>query len=187
MYLSPVSSLDPNSDPKYKPYFHLNKHHDRLFAIDLAAAQNSLEFCQTANGSVLRCDTVPSELLTMIINLKDGSERSRKEENKEEQPSPKKKSRYGHGQPRDTSWHNTKQETSEPGKLTSISSTAEIIKENRSSKFDVQCAYFSKRSRSGTVSCRCGKKLGGLTAVQEKNAQFTLEKGCHIIQSPVQL
>ena len=80
-----------------------------------------------------------------------------------------------------------KQETSERRKLTSISSTAEIIKENRSSKVYVQCTCCSKRSRLGTVFCRLGKKLGGLAAVQEKNAQVTVEKGCQIIQSLVQL
>ena len=44
-----------------------------------------------------------------------------------------------------------------------------------------------QKSRFGTVLCRCGKKLGGLTAVQAKNAQVTIEKACQIIQSPVQL
>ena len=39
----------------------------------------------------------------------------------------------------------------------------------------------------GTVFCRCGKKLGGLAAVQENNAQVTIEKDCQIIQSLVQL
>ena len=37
---SRVSSLDPNLDPKCKPYHHLNKHHDRLCVFDLGAAQN---------------------------------------------------------------------------------------------------------------------------------------------------
>ena len=45
----------------------------------------------------------------------------------------------------------------------------------------------TRRSRFGTVFCRCGQKLGGLTAVQEKNAQVTIEKGCPIIRSLVQL
>ena len=35
----------------------------------------------------------------------------------------------------------------------------------------------SKRSRSGPVSAGRGKKLRGLTAVQEKNAQVTVERG----------
>ena len=77
-----------------------------MTVIDLEAAQNSLEFYQTANGSALCFDTIPSELFSMIINLKNGSEKFGKEEYKEEQPSPKKKSRYDHGQPRETSWHN---------------------------------------------------------------------------------
>ena len=108
VYLSPVSPLGPNHDPKYKPYQHMKQHRDRLFVMDLEAAHNSLEFYQTANGSVLCCDTVPSEFLTKIINLKDGSERFGKAEYEEEEPSPKRKSRYDLGQPRDTSWHNTK-------------------------------------------------------------------------------
>ena len=58
-----------------------------------------------------RChDTVSSEFLTKIINLKDGSERFGEEEYKEEQQSPKKKSRCDHGQPMETSWRNTKQQ-----------------------------------------------------------------------------
>ena len=69
-----VSGSKP-PDPKYKSYFHLKNHHDRLFVVDLEAAQNSLEFCQSANGSVVCYDTVPSEFLTKIINIKDGTER----------------------------------------------------------------------------------------------------------------
>ena len=33
----------------------MKSHRDQLFVIDLEAAQNSMEFCQTANGSV-SCD-----------------------------------------------------------------------------------------------------------------------------------
>ena len=65
--------------------------------IDLKAAPNSLEFFQTANGSVLSYDTVPSEFLTKIINLEDGSERFGKEENEEEEWSPTKKGRRDQG------------------------------------------------------------------------------------------
>ena len=75
MHFSLVSTLDPSPDPKYKPYIHRKNRHDRLFVIDLEAAQNSLEFNQTANESVLCYDTVPSEFLTKIINLKEGSQR----------------------------------------------------------------------------------------------------------------
>ena len=92
-----MSSFDSNPDPKYKPNFHLNKRHDRLFVFDLEAAQNSLEFLSD-NGSVLCHDTVPSEFLTKVINPKDGSQRSGKAECKEELPSRKKKSQYDHGQ-----------------------------------------------------------------------------------------
>ena len=84
-------------------------------------------------------------------------------------------------------WHNIKGETFEPRQQREISSTAEIIEENTSSEAFVQCHYCAERSRPGRVPCRCGKKLGGLTALQEKNAQVTCEKGCQIIQSLVQL
>ena len=33
-----------------------------------------------------------------------------------------------------------------------------------------------KRSRLGTICCRCGDKLGGVTATQEKNAHMTIQK-----------
>ena len=58
----------------------MKNHYDRLFGVDLEAAQNSVEFYQTANGSVLCYDTVPSEFLKMIITLRDGSERFVQEE-----------------------------------------------------------------------------------------------------------
>ena len=76
-----------------KPFLYFKNHHDRFFVIDLKAAPNSLEFYQTATGSVLSYDTVPSEFLTKIINLEDGSERFGKEENEEEESSPTKKGR----------------------------------------------------------------------------------------------
>ena len=44
---------------------------ESMFVIRLEAAQNSLEFYHTANGSVLRYATVPAEFLTKIINIKD--------------------------------------------------------------------------------------------------------------------
>ena len=47
MYVSVVSSLDP------KLYLLMTNHHDRLFVMDLEAAQNSLGFYQTANGESL--------------------------------------------------------------------------------------------------------------------------------------
>ena len=49
VYFSLVSPLDPDTDPKYKPYFHLKNQHDPLFVIDLEAAQNpagSLSDCE---------------------------------------------------------------------------------------------------------------------------------------------
>ena len=56
-----------------------------------------------------------------------------------------------------------------------------------SSEVYVQRNYCNKRSRSGTIFCRCGKKLGGMTELQEKNAQVTNVKGSQIIQALVQL
>ena len=58
----------------------MKNHYDRLFVVDLEAAQNSVEFYQKANGSVLCYDTVPSEFLKKIITLRDGSERFVQEE-----------------------------------------------------------------------------------------------------------
>ena len=52
VYFSLVSPLDPYPDPKHKPYLHLKNHHGRWFVIDLEEVHNSLEFDQTANGSV---------------------------------------------------------------------------------------------------------------------------------------
>ena len=188
VYFSVVSPLDPNTDPKYKPYLHMKNHHERLFVMDLEAAQNSLGFNQTANGTVLCYDTVPSEFLTKIINLKDGSERFGKDEYLEEQVSPKKRSRHDHGQPRETSWHNTKQETIEPRQLRAISRTAEIIKENRSSEMYAQCTCVVPKEADGEqISADVERSLADGTAVQEKNAQVTDENGCQFIQSLVQL
>ena len=82
LYFSPVPPVDPCPGPEYKPYIHWKNHHARLIVIDLEASQMSLEFCQTAKGSVLCHDTVPSEFLTKIIILKDGSRRVGIEENK---------------------------------------------------------------------------------------------------------
>ena len=62
-----------------------------------------------------------------------------------------------------------------------------MIKENESSEVHVQSTHGTKRSRLGTIFCRCGNKHGGLAAVEEENARVTIEKGCQIIQSLVQL
>ena len=51
-----------------------------------------------------------------------------------------------------------------------------MIRENKSSEVHVQCNCCTKRSRLGTIFCRCGEKLGGLTEIQEKNAQMTIQK-----------
>ena len=65
------------------------------------------------------------------INIKEGSERFGKEEFKEEDSSPTKKSRCDQGQPRETSWNEVKQKTLETRQLGEISSTAEKIKEKQ--------------------------------------------------------
>ena len=44
VYFSVVLPLDPNPDPRYKPYFHLKNRHGQLFVIEVEAAQNPLEF-----------------------------------------------------------------------------------------------------------------------------------------------
>ena len=179
VYFSLVSLLDPCPDPRYKSYIHTKNHHDRLFVLDLDAKQNSLEFYQTANGSVLCHDTVPSEFLKEIISLQDGSERFGKEENKKGVFT--RKSRCDHGQPRETSCRNTKQETIEPGQLRANSSTAEIIKRAKNSEVHAQCNYCPKKTQIGNSFLQMWKNLGGLTALQETNARVTIERGSQII------
>ena len=71
----------------------MRNHHDRLFVIHLEAAQSSLEFFLTANGSVWCYDTVLAEFPTKIINIQDGSDWFEKEESKERESSPTKRSR----------------------------------------------------------------------------------------------
>ena len=82
MYFSLVSPLYRDPDPKHKPLIHLLNQHDLLSVLDLEATQTLLEFYQTADGSVLCYDTVPSECLPKIINIKDGSERIGKAQSK---------------------------------------------------------------------------------------------------------
>ena len=56
-----------------------------------------------------------------------------KEESEEEESSPTRR-RRDQGQPRRTSWHEVKQEALETRQVGEISSTAEILEENKSSK-----------------------------------------------------
>ena len=63
------------NEKKCKPYLDVKENHDVMYLIDPKTAQESFDFDQTANGSVLCYDTVPAEFLTMIVNLKDGSPR----------------------------------------------------------------------------------------------------------------
>ena len=92
MYFSLVSPFDKNPDPKYKPYIHMKNHNDRWYVIALEEAQNSLDFYQTANGSVLCYITIPPEFLLKIINLKNKSVRFLKDFVKsEEEWSPSKR------------------------------------------------------------------------------------------------
>ena len=182
-YFLPVPRLDPYPNPKYKLHFHMKIHQDRLFVIDQEAAQNSLEVHQAASGSVLCYDTVPAEFLTKTINMKDRSEwlvRGEFEEEEEEESSPTKRIRRDRGQPREASWHEVKQKTLETRQLGEFSSTAEILKENKSSEVHAQSNCCTKRNRLRTMFCRCGKKLGRLRASQEINAQMTIEKGSHV-------
>ena len=83
MCFSLVPPLDQNPDRKYEPFFHLKKHYDLMFVIDLEAAQKSLDLHQTANGGVLRYDTVWAEFFTKIISIQDGAERFVKAPSKE--------------------------------------------------------------------------------------------------------
>ena len=78
-------------------------------------------------------------------------------------------------------------ETLETRPLGELSSTAEVLKENKRCEVYAQCNYCAKRTRFGSNFCRCGQMLSGLTELQDKNAQITLEKGSQIIQSLVQL
>ena len=50
-------------------------------------------------------------------------------------------------------------ETLETRPLGELSSTAEILKENKRSEVYAQCNYCHKRTRFGSYFCRCGKKL----------------------------
>ena len=76
VYFSLVSPLDKNPEKTCKPYNHMKEYHDVLYEIDLRAAQETLDFYQTANWRVLCYDTVPAEFLIMVVNSKDGSLRS---------------------------------------------------------------------------------------------------------------
>ena len=59
VHCSLVSPLDQNPETKYKPYIHQKSHQDQVLAIDLEAAQSSLDlFSQTTNRSVLCCETL---------------------------------------------------------------------------------------------------------------------------------
>ena len=136
---------------------HMKIHHDRLFVIDVEAAQNSLEVHQAANGSTLCYGTVLAEFLTKIINMKDGSKRFVRGEFEEEESSPTKRIRRDRGQPREASWHEVKQKTLETRQLGEFSSTADILEENKISEVHAQCNC-TKRNRLRTRFCRCGKK-----------------------------
>ena len=53
VYISLVSPLDPDTDQRYKPYFHLKNRHGGSFVIDLEAAQNPLEFLPNSERECL--------------------------------------------------------------------------------------------------------------------------------------
>ena len=128
-------------------------------------------------------DRVPSEFLTEIINLKDGSGKVREKKNiKRSNCLPRKGADTTNGQPRETSWHNTKQETIEPGQLRAISSTAEIIKEKRSSEVYAQCTCCSKRSRWWTDFCRCGKSLADGQPYKKRTLKLQMRTAANSFQ-----
>ena len=111
-----------------KPYLHLKNHHDVWFVIDLEAEQNSMVFFHGTRGSVSCNDTVPAEIFTTIINMKDGSERFEKAQSKEGEASPTKKGRRDRNTPRKTSGHESQdQETLESRPLGELLSTEEVF------------------------------------------------------------
>ena len=139
MYLSLVSSLDPNPNPKCNPYLHMKNHHDRWFVIVMEAAQNSLILLQTVNGSVLwlrhSSVRVPHNSHQPHRRIRKGSAKKNRMKTNRLQ---RKRVDATKGQPRETSSHEVKQETLETGQLSEISDTAEIIKENQSSEVYAQ-------------------------------------------------
>ena len=135
----------------------MKKHHDRLFVIDLDSAQKTIEFYKTVTGSVSCYDTLPAEFLTKIINIKDGTERFVKAQIKLREALSTKKSRPEHSQ------------------------------SNQTSEVYVQCTWCTRYSRIGTIFCRCGKKIGWPTQIQEKNARMTIEEGSQVINALISI
>ena len=147
----------------------------------MEAAQNLLDFHQTATT-----DLRPS-LSRRSSTSKTDQKGSEKKNLKRSNRLPRNRvdtSMDSRGKPPGKTQHKKQLSSRQPR---ANFSTADVIKEIRSSEVYVQCTCCSKRSTLGTVFCRCGKKLGGWTAVQEKNAQVIIEKGCQSIQSLVQL
>ena len=143
-----------------------------------------MEFCQTANGSVLCHEAVPSEFLTKTSTSKT-DQKVGKEEFQEEESSPTKESRHDQGQPRETSWHEVKRESVKARHLWEISSTAEIIEENKSSEVHVQCNYCTKRKQIRNSVLQMWKEAWRIDSVtrQERSS----DKGCQIMEALVQL
>ena len=177
VYFSLVSPPVPNGDPKHKPHIPMKNHHDRLCVIDLVEAQNSLEFYQTAKGSVLCYNTIPPEFPAKIISPRNKSVRFlRKTSSKM-----KTKFRLRH--------HESKREPEKQAAThvhvedtLKFPTKEEVSKENISSEVCSQCEYSTKNTRMGTIFCKCGKKFGGRTTLSEQNAQVVYQQGGEVIQ-----
>ena len=72
VYFSLVSLLDPDTDRRYKPYFHLKIRHGGLFVIDLEAAQNRLEVLPNSERECLVLRHSSVRVLAEIINIQVG-------------------------------------------------------------------------------------------------------------------
>ena len=185
MCFSFVSPLDRDPDPKYKPYLHLKNHPTNCFVNDLEVAQNSFFpnsereclMLQHTSSRALHQDHQHERWMGTVFKRIIYRKRIII---KEEKPTRR-------DAPRETSGHELNgHETLETRPLGGILRTAEILKENKKQIY-FQCTSYTRRNRLGTIFCRCGKKLGELTDLQEKNAQMTIEKGSHVIRALVQL
>ena len=169
-----VSSVDPNPDPKH--HLHMKNHHDRLCEIDLETAQNSLEFCQTTNGSVL-CATTQFRL----------SSSHKSSTSKTDQKSSEKKKKKRSRLPR----KGVDATKGSRGKTHDITKTRNIwtltAERNHWHSEDHGRKQKAATSMFNVMIVVLQMWIGGLTARQEKNAWVTAEKSCQIIQSLVQL
>ena len=131
----------------------LEEHHEEVFVIDLEAAQNSFDFCQTVNGSVLCYDTVPTEFFNKIINIEDGAECFVQAQLKERETSPTKKSGRDHNTLKETSAHKSQdQEPWQPRLLGEVFGFAEFFERTKTGQFTFNVfAWCSKNNRTDKV------------------------------------